>query len=353
MAEPTRLTLDAALEIEGREDTTQLEVKANTAQTEPLQEWQDDIGEPLGRVTGDGRIQLGDPELAAPGAVVEANQTIELPSDKPLRGLQSLGRISGAIGDAIAWAVHELQLLGGGGVSGPHTALRAVLTLNNTGDTSLAEVRAGEFEVDNTSNPVGKVAGVVSGLTNQAEGNIGEAVAFAVAPPVNQGQIDTLVGLDVPDLDQADENYAIRTGKGQAHLGDYLEMEQLAAAPAAAAGVVKIYPRTDGKLYAKTPAGVEYDLSTGGPKSGQAEIDFGATPVYGKSFTVPLSGLLPTSHLLAGVAQVAPTGKGADEMEMDQLKLTCAPGTDQFTLCAEGMEGRVYGAFTIHYIYNL
>lgn len=278
MADPKKLTIDAGLQVEGSEDTTQLEVRGSATQTEPLQEWQDASGEAVARLGADGRMQVGDLDLDTPDALVEANEAVTLPTDRPLRGIQSLGQISGVISDAIAWAAYELQLLGSGGVSGLHAALRAVLTLNNSGGAVDAEVRAGDFEVINASDPVGKVVGVSSAITNESGGTITEAVAFSVEEPVNQGEtgsIGTLVGLDVPDLDQADENFAIRTGKGQVRLGDFMEMEQLDTAPGGSSGVVRVYPKTDGKLYARAPNGTEYDLtaSTGGGGGGGMPAD--------------------------------------------------------------------------------
>ena len=47
-------------EVEGNEDTTQLNVKGHSTQTEPLQTWQDNAGSDLAQVSGDGRVQVGD-----------------------------------------------------------------------------------------------------------------------------------------------------------------------------------------------------------------------------------------------------------------------------------------------------
>lgn len=84
------------------------------------------------------------------------------------------------------------------------------------------------------------------------------------------------------------------------------------------------------------------------PKS--VEIDFGVTPVYEKSFTITDSSVATTSHLIGMIAHEAPTGKDVDEVEMDPLNLSFAPGSGQFTLYARGLEGRVYGAFKVNYI---
>lgn len=264
MPDPIKLTIDSALEVDGREDTTQLMVQGHTTQSQPLQAWQNAGGIPLAQMAGDGRLQLGDLGLETDDALLEANADIVLPSIRPQRGWHSLGRITGTLANAVAWIVHELELLGSGGVSGIHTALRAKLRLNNSGGASLADIRAGEFEISNSANPVGKASGVIAILTNLSGGNLTDAAAFRVAAPINQGTMTTLIGLDIPDLTQATQNYAIRTGTGRVSLGDFIEIKQLTASPGAATGVVRVYPKTDGKLYAKRPDGTEYDLTSGG-----------------------------------------------------------------------------------------
>lgn len=82
----------------------------------------------------------------------------------------------------------------------------------------------------------------------------------------------------------------------------------------------------------------------------QTEIDFGATPIYAKSFVVTDAGVSGTSQIIPTVARDAATAKDADEAEMDALKLVASPGAGNFTLYAEGLEGRVYGAFKINYL---
>lgn len=263
MPDPEVFVVDSALQVNGQEDTTQLIVQGHTTQNQPLQSWQDVGGNPLAQISADGRLQVGEMGLETEEALVEANADITLPSNRPQRGWQSLGQITGALANAVVWAVNELKLLGSGGVSGVHTALRAKVTLANSGSAAGAEIRAGEFEAVNTANPLNKVAGVVSILTNQTGGNISEAAAFKVGLPVNEGSLATLIGLDIPDLTQGTQNYAIRTGDGRIHFGDFLEMEERSVAPTAVAGSMQVYPKTDGKLYAKNASGAEYDLTVG------------------------------------------------------------------------------------------
>lgn len=267
MADPIKLIVDSALEVQGREDTPQLEVRGHTTQTQPLQQWEDSSGTALAEMTGDGRLRLGSLDTGAPSAQAEVNSAITLPSTMPLRGLQTLGRITGALTAAVAWAVHELELLGSGGVSGLHAALRAKLTLGNSGGAASAAVSAGEFEVVNGPYPLGKAVGVRSKLDNQTGGVITEAIAFEVASPENGGAITTLVGLKVPDLTQGGANYALQTGQGPVQLGDYLEIKAPTTppgAPTAGSDMVRVYPKSNGRLYARNDDGLEYDLTSGG-----------------------------------------------------------------------------------------
>jgi hypothetical protein len=91
-----------------------------------------------------------------------------------------------------------------------------------------------------------------------------------------------------------------------------------------------------------------------GPASGgavkQVEIDFGALPVAEASFLITDAGVVPTSHLVGGVAYEAPTNKDLDELEMDELDLKFGPGSGQFTLFARGREGYIADKFKINYV---
>lgn len=84
-----------------------------------------------------------------------------------------------------------------------------------------------------------------------------------------------------------------------------------------------------------------------GPR--QVEIDFGATPVSEAEFIIIDAGVTPTSVVVGSVAQIAPTGKDLDELEMDTLGLRFGAGAGQFTIFANGLEGYVADKFKINY----
>jgi hypothetical protein len=261
-----------AVEIEGSQDTTQLKVQGHTTQTEPLQTWEDDTGDPLARVTGDGRLQVGDDlGMETPDALIEAHRDDSSVS-LPHRGVHTLGRIAGALSDAVQWVVGELEVLGSGAVSGVHSTLRSRLTHSSTGDSTEAELRAGDFEVSNQSGTpasrVGHVTALHAAVTNQSDGYLDEAVGLEVAvsnenPDETDPPINTVYGVRVKDVDQGAQNYALHTGKGTAHLGDTLELTVPEEIPTTApANTMRIYPKPDGKLYARSDQ-EEYDLTGG------------------------------------------------------------------------------------------
>jgi hypothetical protein len=257
--------------IDGDADVTQLRVQAHTTQTNPLQIWEDSAGDALAQVTQDGRLAVGDLDLGTDDALVETNRAITLPSSVPQRGWQALGQITGAITSAVSWIVQELELLGSGGVSGLHTALRARITQKNTGIAEQAELRAGDFEAINEAGsairPVGKLVGVHAAVTNQEDAYINDVVGVEVvvqdgnSPSEIQFAYGVRVG-DIPSADQA--TYAIHTGDGVVHFGDYIELVKPAATPGQPSqDTVRVYPKNDGKLYAQDWSGTERDLTAG------------------------------------------------------------------------------------------
>lgn len=292
--------------IDGSQDEVQLTVQGHSTQSNPLQEWQDSAGDTLARVTEEGYYQAGDMTLSTDEALIEAHRDETSPLAE--RGIHTLGRLAGILTTSIAWLVGELELVGTAAISSIQTAVRGRLTHSSTGDSSNAEMRAGDFEVVNQSGtsgtPVGtgigvkagisnqsnaylsKASGVVAELTNGAGADIETAVGFEVAPPSNDatGTIDTLIGLDIANMDEGTENFAIRTGLGVVHIGDIMDLVQQLADPAGKAGVVQLYAKDD-KLFAVAPDDTIYDLTQGG---GSVAVMTGASDtVDGASGLVP------------------------------------------------------------------
>lgn len=244
--------------IDGSQDTEQLRVQGHTTQNDALQTWENSSGGVLAQVSGDGRVQVGDDlGMATPDSLVEAHR--DSPSTtKPKRGFHSLGRITDTLNAVVAWAVAELELLGTAGISALHSALRVKLTNSNNGTmTSGADLRAGDFEVVNGggSSPVAKLTAVQAVVTN----NSGAAVTDAVGVKVTINNAGTITN-----------PYAIHTDPGGiVHLGDTLEIQRPTAVPGTpSTDLIRIYPKSDGKIYAKNWSGVEFDLTGGGGSGG-------------------------------------------------------------------------------------
>jgi hypothetical protein len=117
-----------------------------------------------------------------------------------------------------------------------------------------------------------KAVGVEARISNGSSGDITDASAFEVAAPSDDGTIDNLYGLKIPNLTEGQtSNYAIHTGQGLTHFGDVIELVEQATPPGTPpAGQVYVYPKSDGKLYAKDDAGTEYDLTGGGGGGGSS-----------------------------------------------------------------------------------
>jgi len=82
----------------------------------------------------------------------------------------------------------------------------------------------------------------------------------------------------------------------------------------------------------------------------EIEIDFGTTGRSVKTFVITDLNVSPTSKIIIQQSGKAPTGKSADENEMDKIQFNATPGTGQFILNAECLTGRVLGKFKVNYI---
>lgn len=81
----------------------------------------------------------------------------------------------------------------------------------------------------------------------------------------------------------------------------------------------------------------------------QVEVNFGTVPTNYKTFTVYDSDVFPSSLLFPTQAGNAPTGKSADENEMDPIIFSATPYAGYFTLIASSKDGPVVGNFKINY----
>lgn len=223
----TQTTYTDNVKIDGSQDITQLDVEGHSTQTEPLQQWSENGGDPLARVTGDGRLQVGSFDSGAmvtDDSLIEAHRD-EADTSKPTRGLHLLGEITGTLSSVISWVVQELVLKGTGGISALHSALRVKLTNENTGTMDAgAELRAGDFEVVNDGGSSGDGVTLVTGVRTAVTNNSGAYIDTAVGLDVELADAGTMTdayGIRVADVDQGSgDNFAIKTGAGAIRFGD-------------------------------------------------------------------------------------------------------------------------------------
>lgn len=81
----------------------------------------------------------------------------------------------------------------------------------------------------------------------------------------------------------------------------------------------------------------------------EIEVDFGSIPTRTKVFTVVDAAVSISSHIIAVQSGNAPTGKSADEVEMDPITFAALPGSGSFKLIASTLMGPVVGKFKVNY----
>lgn len=79
-------------------------------------------------------------------------------------------------------------------------------------------------------------------------------------------------------------------------------------------------------------------------------IDFGASALKSKTFTIADADVTANSVIMIGHSAKAATGRSQDENEMDTLLLRAAPGTGEFTLYADAFPNFVSGKFRVNYL---
>ncbi|MBA3867527.1 MAG: hypothetical protein H0X30_00080 [Anaerolineae bacterium] len=248
----TQTTFSDNVLVDGSQDIKQLRVQGHTAQTQQLQTWEDSAGNTVAQVTGDGRLIVGDDDATAqtPDSLIEAHR-FDTSTSKPKRGIHSLGQVTGTLNALVQWMVGELELTGASAISALHTALRVRASNKSTvAGSAGAEVRGADIEVINDA------------LANAAAFPKATGLQVAVTNASSQAITDA-IGLKVKLSGTITNPFSIYTeGPGPVHLEDYMEVKRPAATPGTpATDFVRIYSKSDGKLYAKDWNGVEYDLT--------------------------------------------------------------------------------------------
>lgn len=189
-------------------------------------EVQNTAGDPQVVATEDGRLLVADASAAAtPDAILEV-QRAGTSTSRPTRGLHVSGElVDETTSDAVAWSVHEVTVSGSGTTLNQATALRASVITDDDADLDTA-------------------VGVEVTIDNESTGTITDAV-----------------GVQVNDILSGTNKYAIRTGSGAVSFGDFVEVKRTAVPGTPATDYIRIYPKSDGKLYAKNWVDDEFDLT--------------------------------------------------------------------------------------------
>ena len=81
----------------------------------------------------------------------------------------------------------------------------------------------------------------------------------------------------------------------------------------------------------------------------EIEVNVSYPPIRTKTFTIVAAAVTTGSKILAYQSGNAPTGKNADDNEMDPFICSATPGNGQFTLILSGIEGMIAGPFKVLY----
>lgn len=112
---------------------------------------------------------------------------------------------------------------------------------------------------------------------------------------------------------------------------------------------------TNALKYLQVDAG-ETAFQYGTPSGGsvnikETEIDFGtALAQTEKVFTITDADVSASSQLIASLSYQAPTSKDQDEVEMDDFSIRCMPGTGQFDMFVNSLNGAVHDKFKVNYL---
>lgn len=112
-------------------------------------------------------------------------------------------------------------------------------------------------------------------------------------------------------------------------------------------------PQSDGQVLSSNTSGTRSWVTPGAGSVDitQVEVNFGAEAVRSKTFTITDAQVTPSTQIIATQAGDAPTGKNADDNEMDAIVFRAVPGSGQFTLYATVVEGfKVGGFYKVNYL---
>jgi len=90
---------------------------------------------------------------------------------------------------------------------------------------------------------------------------------------------------------------------------------------------------------------------TGGGTFKETEIDF-TTALTESSFTITDAGVVAGSKIVISISGNTPTGRNADEIQMESFYYYAVPAAGTFSLFIRSLQGPVYGKYKVFYTYG-
>lgn len=97
------------------------------------------------------------------------------------------------------------------------------------------------------------------------------------------------------------------------------------------------------------PVGPPGPAGSGSVTIAEVEIDFGAAASWGKAFTIIDASITALSKIMVVQSGAAPTGRQADENEMDALICSATPAAGSARVMVTPTPGPVAGKYKLNY----
>lgn len=167
------------------------------------------------------------------------------------------------------------------------------------------------------------------------------AVANLTKSTVGLGNVDNTSDASKPISTLTQTALNGKSATGHSHAAADITSGLLAPARIATGAPTGSKFLRDDQVWA-TPAG-------GGATITEVEVDFGTTPTGPTRFTITDQAITATSKVLLTVAGTTPTGGFGDEAEWDPMTVVAVPGSGNMAVTLTPRDGRVVGAFKLHY----
>jgi len=129
-----------------------------------------------------------------------------------------------------------------------------------------------------------------------------------------------------------------------------LEAQINAAKTAATAALTVPGGGTTGHVLTKDASGYSWQAaSSGGATWTEVEVDFGASPVYGATFTITDATISATSKVQVLPCGKAAAGRTADDWAWDGASFAADPGAGSATCYAHFLPGPIVGRRKVQY----